>query len=834
MKLKDIDMDNPTRSERKYTRRQLLGNVARLGAGAAALAILSPRGIKVVSAEVGQPEKTRVMIEDLTEETAADFARGQMQGSQVVGHGRNAVLQARAGGEFISGTLTLPFPVTHLGLHWKVRGTSPDALAIAVRAGQSERSWSEWQALNIEAIADLSTTEDAIPVHGHADISHSMSETGRYEVFASLAGFDNARMVQYRVTFPSGDSGLLESMTVTAINSTADTQQASTMEVAKQVTLQNDADIQIDVITREGWGADETLRFSNGEKLWTEMYVPTKKVFLHHTATSNNYSDGAAQVRAIYAYHAQTLGWGDIGYNILVDRFGNIYEGRHGRGDGSAREILGDDVVAGHVFAYNYGTTGIAAIGDSQQGTWNRSWGDVGLKAIEHAVAFECGRQYLDPEGASDFLRSDGIWHQGALRHCVGHRDADGSGGSTACPGTRLYSYLNDTLRDAVAARLIGASASTLTGTQDGSNLTFNWSGADVYSLEGWYKASGAHDVTYLSGYDKLESSEPRQAWDDTASNDGQQMFEVSHPGHYTMHVRAASNGFSYAEHLTFRVTEATEPPPAGTISGTVKDAYDTPIEGATVAVIGAGLSAISDAEGGYTIENVPADTYDVTASADGYQSSTEQGVEVGGDETVDLDFTLALVTRGTISGRVSDADGADISGATVLIEGTDLSATTDDVGTYTIADIPTGEYQVTASADDYQPETKSVPVVEGETTIVDFVLESKAEEIAESMHIAALDGHSNREGPTWTATVTIKVVDNLGSPVSGATVKGDWSGAYAGLGSATTDENGRCQMTTGNIPNRDQTVTFTVTGITNSLDYAPGDNAASTVTIMR
>jgi hypothetical protein len=50
------------------------------------------------------------------------------------------------------------------------------------------------------------------------------------------------------------------------------------------------------------------------------MYVPAKKVVLHHTATSNAYVDGAAEVRAIYAYHAKTLRWGDIGYHSLIDK----------------------------------------------------------------------------------------------------------------------------------------------------------------------------------------------------------------------------------------------------------------------------------------------------------------------------------------------------------------------------------------------------------------------------------------------------------------------------------------------------------------------------------
>ena len=59
--------------------------------------------------------------------------------------------------------------------------------------------------------------------------------------------------------------------------------------------------------------------------------VPTKKIVIHHTATTNSYTDGAAQVRAVYAYQAGTRSWGDVGYHVLVDRYGRIYEGRQGR-----------------------------------------------------------------------------------------------------------------------------------------------------------------------------------------------------------------------------------------------------------------------------------------------------------------------------------------------------------------------------------------------------------------------------------------------------------------------------------------------------------------------
>jgi hypothetical protein len=78
----------------------------------------------------------------------------------------------------------------------------------------------------------------------------------------------------------------------------------------------------------------------------------------------------------------------------------------------------------------------------------------------------------------------------------------------------------------------------------------------------------------------------------------------------------------------------------------------------------------------------------------------------------------------GTISGKVTD-DNDPIADAEVVVEGTTLSATTDENGDYTIADVPVGTYMVTASADDCEPASQDgVEVNEDETSIVDFTLE--------------------------------------------------------------------------------------------------------------
>ena len=63
------------------------------------------------------------------------------------------------------------------------------------------------------------------------------------------------------------------------------------------------------------------------------IYGPTTKgAVIHHTAGSNSYSkaDSASIVRATQAYHMNSRNWCDIGYNFLVDKYGQIFEGRAG------------------------------------------------------------------------------------------------------------------------------------------------------------------------------------------------------------------------------------------------------------------------------------------------------------------------------------------------------------------------------------------------------------------------------------------------------------------------------------------------------------------------
>ncbi|MEU1201767.1 peptidoglycan recognition protein [Streptomyces sp. NPDC005813] len=193
------------------------------------------------------------------------------------------------------------------------------------------------------------------------------------------------------------------------------------------------------IVTRRGWGADESLRESG--------FVYTKKVkaaFVHHTASGNNYSCSQAPsvIRSIYRYHVKSSGWRDIGYNFLVDKCGNIYEGRAG---GVTKAVMG-----AHTLGFNSNSMGIAVIGsfDSSKPP------AAAVTGIAKLTAWKLGLFGANPRGKT-YLKSGGgnLYRKGKnvrLNVISGHRD----GFATDCPGKKLYGKLGSARK--AAARYQG------------------------------------------------------------------------------------------------------------------------------------------------------------------------------------------------------------------------------------------------------------------------------------------------------------------------------------------------------------------------------------------
>ncbi|MFD8645952.1 peptidoglycan recognition protein [Streptomyces zaomyceticus] len=181
------------------------------------------------------------------------------------------------------------------------------------------------------------------------------------------------------------------------------------------------------IITRKGWGADESIR----EKGF--VYTKTiKAAFVHHSATGNNYTCAQAPsvLRSIYRYHVQSSGWRDFGYNFAVDKCGNIYEGRAG---GVAQPVLG-----AHTLGFNTNSMGIAVLG-----TFTKSAPPAAVvTAVARLTAWKLGLHGVNPKAAAYLVSGGGnLYKKGStvkFNAIAGHRD----GFATECPGARLYGKL--------------------------------------------------------------------------------------------------------------------------------------------------------------------------------------------------------------------------------------------------------------------------------------------------------------------------------------------------------------------------------------------------------
>ncbi|MFI7527652.1 N-acetylmuramoyl-L-alanine amidase [Nocardia salmonicida] len=184
------------------------------------------------------------------------------------------------------------------------------------------------------------------------------------------------------------------------------------------------------VITRAQWGADESIRCQ--EPTYDDG---VGGITVHHTAGRNDYSrsESAGIVRAIYAYHAETLGWCDIGYNALVDQYGQIFEGRYG---GLDRAVQG-----AHAGGFNENTAGVALMGNYE----NEDPSNESLNAIGKFIGWRAKLAGINPKGTTTMYSEGTEFTPYAYDEAVdlpvvfAHRDV----GNTDCPGDAAYALMD-------------------------------------------------------------------------------------------------------------------------------------------------------------------------------------------------------------------------------------------------------------------------------------------------------------------------------------------------------------------------------------------------------
>ena len=318
----------------------------------------------------------------------------------------------------------LPIEASHVTLKWRGAVDAQVTVAFGMQPNQLGEE------VPVEVDDDAQAADPDQPKrHGNPDPAD--------QTYSDVLWTGGARFVRVTTSRP------LHQLDVLAIDAKADVGLAPAPPAVADAAVD-----QPTILPRSAWGADESLRFdSGGHETWPAEYYPMQVAIVHHTAGRNNDPNPAATIRAIYWAKSISRGYGDIGYNFLIDEAGRIYEGRHSRdyapGEPHTGEDLAGNVVRGvHARSHNIGTVGIALLGNFQKVQPTAA----ARTALDKLLAWKLERHGLDPLGKTQYT-NPAVSEQ--LNIISGHRNVN----ATACPGETFYPTFPQ-LRQRVANRI--------------------------------------------------------------------------------------------------------------------------------------------------------------------------------------------------------------------------------------------------------------------------------------------------------------------------------------------------------------------------------------------
>ncbi|MBU0667804.1 N-acetylmuramoyl-L-alanine amidase, partial [Patescibacteria group bacterium] len=332
-----------------------------------------------------------------------------------------------------------PMPFTGLAVKWHQVLPEQTQATLSVRFKTND-GWSQWNKLTDE---------------------RDEKEAYNPDYPSTFIATNPTTAFQYKVSLSSDDpkvTPVVENIEYTYINA-KDARSGSIVAtltpikslVGKSTAAGNQQALK--VISRGEWGADESLRLYTSDRpdpqlvkleddfykkyanelvitkrvattaegndlTWPLEYPETvSKIIIHHTATTKNLDNPAQAIRDIYYWHAISRGWGDIGYNYVIDQQGNIYEGRYG----------GDGVVGAHAGKANIGSIGIAVLGNFE----DSEVPEPVTRSLSALIKAKASKYNIDTMGYSMFRGEN-------LPNVIGHRDVM----STNCPGEKIYELL--------------------------------------------------------------------------------------------------------------------------------------------------------------------------------------------------------------------------------------------------------------------------------------------------------------------------------------------------------------------------------------------------------
>jgi hypothetical protein len=391
-----------------------------------------------------------------------------------------------ANNDYLSPITKADTSFTHILLRWQASGPAATLLQIEIRASNDAKTWSDWGKVTTDP--DLWQDSDGPNVFWSEII---------------YAG-DDSRFWQLRSFAQADANGVLPVVSSIDVN-VVDARWGRESEQQALLTSQPEIASAINkpaVLSRSTWGSPD----GQGSRVKT-VYYPVKHMVVHHTADPNTLRGGETswgdRVRAIWSFHTISRGWGDVGYNYLIDPNGVIYEGRAG----------GDDGVAFHDTS-NYGSMGVSVLG-TYGGTTPTA---ASQNSLVELLAWKAQQKKIDPLGRS-FYYGCSIskyckpFNSGSVvDNIAGHRQV--TPGHTTCPGDAFMSIM-PSIRNRVAERLAGGSGGVPEPTDNGDllidELETTFSRSDANWRDAYCGYGGHAYFTYAT--DKVAESTNTATW---------------------------------------------------------------------------------------------------------------------------------------------------------------------------------------------------------------------------------------------------------------------------------------------------------------------------------
>ncbi|MFC1810638.1 N-acetylmuramoyl-L-alanine amidase [Patescibacteria group bacterium] len=344
--------------------------------------------------------------------------------------------------KFLSDIELADFPFSSLALEWEQRTEENTGIDMDVRFFDGIE-WGKWNGVAYE--------------------SDEIDPSNKFYRVDAIINTNPAESFQYRVTLNSDTNEItpeFKNVKFTYVNANDEPIMAKPKvlssiiyEPGSKLSAASINNKGIRYISRAGWGANESLRLykedgpeailvnlpsdfyvryaqelklnkiisttrDGNELTWPLQYPETmQKIIIHHTGTTRDLDNPAKAIRDIYYYHTIGKGWGDIGYNYIIDQNGNVYEGRHG----------GEGVVGAHAGPGNKGSIGIAILGNYDDKKMNPNV----QKALEILLSEKTKLHGVDPMGVSYFRGQK-------LPNIIGHNSVM----ATSCPGSNIIRFL--------------------------------------------------------------------------------------------------------------------------------------------------------------------------------------------------------------------------------------------------------------------------------------------------------------------------------------------------------------------------------------------------------